>query len=139
METIHRVSARPRRSAIVGVWIMVALVTGSYAFGETIEVGPGDTESLATFIEETVVPDQGLLLDVRTPEEYRSGHIPHAENIDYREIADAMGGVDRDTPIVVYCRSGNRSSRALSTLQSMGFSNVVNFGGIIHWEGEIER
>lgn len=127
------------QKAAVTIFVAAMVVSGPYAFGEQIDVTPRNTESLTAYIEETVVTDQGLLLDVRTPEEYRAGHIPHAENIDYREIAEAMSGIDRDTPIVVYCRSGNRSSRALSTLQSMGFSNVVNFGGIIHWDGTVEE
>lgn len=78
-----------------------------------------------------------IIVDVRTPAEYRSGHIPGAVNIDYRDIANQPPEVDRDALVVTYCRSGARASRAQATLERMGFENVVNFGGVASWPEEL--
>ncbi len=78
-----------------------------------------------------------IIVDVRTPREYRSGHIPGAVNIDHREINSQPPEVDKDTLIVTYCRSGARASRALATLERLGFDNVINFGGVSSWPGEL--
>jgi phage shock protein E len=73
-----------------------------------------------------------LWIDVRTPEEYSSGHVEGAVNIPYTEISARIGEVteDKDATIYVYCRSGRRSGIAQSELQQSGFSNVVNVGGL---------
>jgi rhodanese-related sulfurtransferase len=93
-----------------------------------------DPEVLARLIEEA--RDEFLLIDVRSPGEYAAGHIPTAENIDYRVIGDRMADGDRDVPVVVYCRSGNRSGRAARTLSRLGYT-IVDFGGISRWDGPI--
>ncbi|NBB90975.1 MAG: rhodanese-like domain-containing protein [Spirochaetes bacterium] len=78
-----------------------------------------------------------IVVDVRTPAEYRSGHIPGAVNIDHRQIGERPPEVDREALIVTYCRSGARASRAQATLERMGFENVVNFGGVASWPEEL--
>jgi rhodanese-related sulfurtransferase len=93
-----------------------------------------DPEVLARLIEQA--RDEFLLIDVRSPGEYAAGHIPTAENIDYRVIGDRMADGDRDVPVVVYCRSGNRSGRAARTLSRLGYT-IVDFGGISRWDGPI--
>jgi len=67
-----------------------------------------------------------LLLDVRTPGEFREGHLAGALNVPVDEVAARHGvlGVPRDGDIVVYCKSGKRAARARETLQSLGYSNV---------------
>ena len=80
-----------------------------------------------------------IILDVRTPEEYASGHIPGAinipnENIDIRQLPELP---DKDQMILVYCRSGNRSKQASEKLAALGYTNVVEFGGIRDWPGEV--
>ena len=80
-----------------------------------------------------------VLLDVRTQEEYASGHIPGAicipnETIGSEEIPELP---DKDQLILVYCRSGNRSKQASQKLAEQGYTNVVEFGGINGWTGEI--
>ncbi len=71
-------------------------------------------------------------IDVRTAEEYGSGHVPEAVNIPYEEIAERISEVtgDKDAPIYVYCRSGRRSGIARETLIAEGFTNVTNVGGL---------
>ena len=80
-----------------------------------------------------------ILLDVRTEEEYNEGHIPGAINLDNEDIGtDALPALpDKDRLILVYCRSGRRSKEAAEKLAALGYTRVVEFGGIITWPGEI--
>ena len=81
-----------------------------------------------------------IILDVRTPSEYESGHIPGAINLPNESIGTVPPEElpDKDQVIFVYCRSGNRSKQASKKLAFLGYTNVVEFGGINSWEGEIE-
>ena len=76
-----------------------------------------------------------IILDVRTEEEYNSGHIPNAILIPNETITDKMPDLlpDLDAEILVYCRSGNRSAQAAKKLIAIGYTNVYDFGGIIDW------
>ena len=79
-----------------------------------------------------------ILLDVRTPEEFVDKHIPGAINIPNEIIeTQALSQLpDKDQLILVYCRSGNRSKQASEKLVALGYTNVVEFGGINDWPGE---
>lgn len=77
--------------------------------------------------------DSILLVDVRTPEEFASGHIPGAINIPYTSISEIDKVYQDGTPVVLYCRSGRRSGIALDELKKLGYSQVFNFGGIGRW------
>ncbi len=72
-----------------------------------------------------------IWIDVRTTDEFNSGHIDGAVHIPYEEIAARITEVttDKDATIHLYCRSGNRSGIAQQTLQTMGFTNTLNEGG----------
>ena len=82
-----------------------------------------------------------IILDVRRPDEFATGHIPNAINIPNESIGtDEISELpDKDQLILVYCRSGNRSKQASQKLVKLGYSNVVEFGGINNWKGEIEK
>ena len=82
-----------------------------------------------------------VILDVRREDEYASGHIPGAINVANETIVDKEPAElpDKDQLILVYCRSGNRSKQASEKLAKMGYTNIVEFGGINEWAGEIER
>ena len=80
-----------------------------------------------------------LLIDVREPEEFNSGHIPGARNIPLSAITTAELPADLFSSICLYCLSGIRSSRAVRQLKKMGYTNVRSIGGIKKWKGEIER
>ena len=81
-----------------------------------------------------------IILDVRTPEEFADKHIPGAINIPNETISteEIPELPDKDQLILVYCRSGNRSKQASEKLVKLGYTNVVEFGGIIDWPGETE-
>ena len=91
-------------------------------------------EAIAIMEEETGY----LILDVRTPEEFRDKHIPGAVNIPNETIgSDEIPELpDKDQLILVYCRSGNRSKQAAEKLAALGYTNITEFGGINDWPGE---
>lgn len=80
-----------------------------------------------------------LILDVRTEEEFNSGHIEGAILLPDYEIADQAVAVlnDKAATILVYCRSGQRSAGAVKTLNKLGYTNIIDFGGINDWTYEI--
>lgn len=81
-----------------------------------------------------------VLLDVRTYQEYRSGHIPGSQNVPLQVIDRVEETVEnKDTPLYVYCQSGARSRQAIRILKQMGYSNVNNIGGIAAYYGKVER
>ena len=81
-----------------------------------------------------------VLLDVRTPEEYREGHIPGSRNVPLQAIDSAAAVIkEKDTPIFAYCYSGARSAQAVSVLEGIGYTNVKNIGGIAAYAGKVEH
>ncbi|KHL70227.1 hypothetical protein SF06_10070 [Pseudomonas flexibilis] len=72
-----------------------------------------------------------VLIDVRTSQEFAAGALPGAQHIPHFRIAEGIAAVapDKDTPIVLYCRSGRRSSLAQDRLLEMGYRHVINAGG----------
>lgn len=81
-----------------------------------------------------------IILDVRTPEEFAEGHIPNAINIPNESIGSAELSQlpNKDQLIFVYCRSGRRSKEAAQKLANLGYTNIVEMGGINDWNGELE-
>lgn len=97
-------------------------------------------EDINVGVDESKATEGAVLLDVRTKDEYRGGHVPGSKNIDVGEIEKATSVVgDKATPLFVYCLSGARSGRAVSALKSMGYSNVKNIGGINSYTGPVEK
>ena len=83
---------------------------------------------------------ESVLIDARDPKEYAAGHIPGSVNVPAGSIHMVDTEIpDLDTPVYVYCLSGARSSRAVASLQNMGYTNVKNIGGINKYKGHIEK
>ena len=82
-----------------------------------------------------------IILDVRTVEEYNEGHIPNAICIPNETInEDVINKLpNKEQLILIYCRSGNRSKQAAQKLNKLGYTNLIEFGGIIDWKGEIVK
>ncbi len=82
-----------------------------------------------------------IILDVSRPDEYAAGHIPNAINVPNESIStvEIPELPDKDQLILVYCRSGRRSKEASEKLVKLGYTNIVEFGGILDWKGEIEK
>ena len=85
--------------------------------------------------------DSYIILDVRRADEFAQGHIPGAINVANESIVEEACKrlPDKHQLIYVYCRSGNRSKQAAEKLTALGYTNIVEFGGIIDWTGEIEK
>ena len=81
-------------------------------------------------------PEDLVVLDVRTPEEFAEGHIEDAVLIDFyaEDFADRLEELDRDVPYLLYCRSGNRSGQVAEMMEELGFTDVADVdGGIVAW------
>ena len=91
-------------------------------------------------VKEYSATDGAVLLDVRTPGEYREGHIPGSKNVPLQSIDKVADMIDnKATPIFVHCLSGARSRQATAVLQQMGYTKVKNIGGISAYAGKVER
>ena len=102
---------------------------GMFDFFKKTDINEGVRRYAAT--------ENAVLLDVRSPREYREGHIPESMNVPLQELEDVVS-VREDTPLFVYCYSGARSRQAVAQLRDMGYYNVHNIGGIATYEGQIE-
>ena len=116
--------------------VLVLAGCSSAAKGEAVNTYRQVTAKEAALLMET--EENYIILDVRTETEYAEKHIPNAvcipnETIGTSEIPQLP---DKQQLILVYCRSGNRSKQAASKLAALGYTNVVEFGGINDWTGE---
>jgi len=87
-------------------------------------------------IDENNNNQEFVILDVRTDEEYKSGHIANSMNIDYKssDFKDQVGKLDKNKTYLTYCRSGRRSTGASKTMKELGFENIIMIeGGMIAW------
>ena len=115
------------------------LLTGCAAALNTEEAKSYRQISMAEAVEMMEKEENYIILDVRTEQEFAAGHIPGAillpnETIGTKEIPHLP---DKDQLIMVYCRSGNRSKQASGKLVQLGYTNIVEFGGINSWPGEV--
>ena len=120
---------------LLSVFLAAILLVGCSAPKETASYRQISMDEAITMMEE----ESGyIILDVRTPEEFADKHIPGAVNIPNETIAaeEIPELPDKDQLILVYCRSGNRSKQASKKLAALGYTNVVEFGGINSWPGE---
>ena len=90
-------------------------------------------------VEVSAVPENGFLLDVREANEWEIGHLPGAVRISVNELPARLNELDTAREMVVYCRSGARSGRAVDLLRQAGFRKVKNMvGGILRWSDEVD-
>ena len=120
---------------IVIAIISILLLSGCGAASATLNYKQISTDEAVTMMQQQ---SDYIILDVRTEEEYEEAHIPGAicipnETIGSAEIPELP---DKDQLIMVYCRSGNRSKQAAEKLAKLGYTNIVEFGGINDWTGE---
>ncbi len=117
--------ARLARPAVFGVATLLLSACGAGGGG----AGASSTEAAGPTVESLAAAPNVLLLDVRRPDEFASGHVEGAVNIPLGETArmvEAIGAKDR--PVVLHCRSGNRSGQAMKDLRAAGFTQLVNGG-----------
>ena len=98
--------------------------------------GINQSISVSDFDKKISATPNVQLIDVRTPEEYAGGHLKNAININYNsdDFEHQLASLDKSKPVLVYCLSGGRSSKAASKMQEMEFSEIYNLdGGIMKW------
>lgn len=120
--------------------LSISLVMGLVTVGCQAQTASNDVVNIdinvADFAAGLDSTDNALLLDVRTDAEFASGHLTGATQIDfYRgDFQEALSALDKNQPVFVYCRSGNRSGKAAKQMKAMGFKEVYNLeGGIGAW------
>ena len=94
--------------------------------------------SLQEGLDRCKADPKGVLVDVRTPEEYEEGHIPGSRNLPLDELVQAKNMPDRNASLYLYCHNGARSRQAAAMLKRMGYWNVTNIGGLMGYRGTIE-
>ncbi len=94
-------------------------------------------QEASTLIQDNQNNPDFIILDVRTPEEFTDGHIESAINLDFysETFRDKLDSMDKNQTYLIYCRSGNRSGKALSIMTELNFREVYNISdGIIGWQ-----
>lgn len=110
----------------LNIAVPVAVVVAYLVFKRLGQVKPEDAHRL--------VKEGAKLVDVRSPGEFSSGHLPGALNIPLHELSAGAGKLGaKDKPVVLYCASGTRSSMARSVLKGQGFTQVFNLGSMSRW------
>ncbi|MBC5772506.1 rhodanese-like domain-containing protein [Pontibacter sp. KCTC 32443] len=110
--------------------ILVTLVAAFFSCAEPQQEGTAVKTLTPTEYKEKA-SKEGVLVDVRTPEEYAAGHLTEATNSNFLDgtFAESIKGWDQEKTYYLYCASGNRSGKAAKLMQEAGFKNVYNIGG----------
>ena len=116
---------------IIILIIAVVIVMSLSGTNKSVIQSPNSEE-----ISEIIQDKSITIIDVRTAEEYKTGHVEGAINIPYDEIENEVN-YDKDQTIAVYCRTGVRSSEAAKTLEKMGYTKIYDLGGIEDFNVEL--
>lgn len=113
------------------ILFLFGLLFGAFGLGAQARIDLPQLKALLVQDKKTVV------LDVRTLDEWAEGHLPMArlltlDRIDAQSAAEAIPA--KDTPVVVYCRSGNRSAQAIRLLKELGYTKLWDFGAATNWK-----
>ena len=131
------------KKVIIILIILAVIIGGVIMLNKNTEKETTNQIQYVSMDEITTIMQENtnyIILDARTIDEYNEGHIPNAICIPNETIDETVTTKlpNKDQLILIYCRSGNRSKQAALKLQQLGYTNLVEFGGIIDWGGEIE-
>ena len=126
----------------IAIVILAALLVGTWPCGAS--TGQTDLRGISAgqfkrILDQHREDPDVVLLDIRTPAEYKSGHISGAILLDYyaSDFVDRLKGLDRDKTYLIYCRSGNRSGKSLAIFEKLGFRHAYHLEtGIRGWMQE---
>lgn len=106
--------------------VTTALFFSSFSCGKV--EGGGNSSQVTPSLEDVFKEKNVVILDVRTPEEFAKGHVPGAVNLPVSDVASKVEATipNKNTPVVVHCAAGARSARAVSTMEKLGFSKLVD-------------
>ena len=121
-ELLSSIEGYPRLEMALDKYLM-AIPSGYYTIASVEE------------LKSLVADRQALLVDVREPLEYQSGHIPKAINIPLRMISRNLSKIPSDRPVILYCSTGYRSSMGVMTLHLLNYDNVMGFPlSLVGWQ-----
>ena len=121
-DTLASLEEYPRLEMVLDQYLMT-IPSGYYTIANVKE------------LKDLIADRQALLIDVREPSEYQSGHIPSAINIPLRTISRNLSKIPSDRPIILYCSTGYRSSMGVMTLHLLNYDNVQGFPpSLVGWE-----
>ncbi|HEX7456552.1 MAG TPA: rhodanese-like domain-containing protein [Candidatus Nanoarchaeia archaeon] len=142
-----------KKLGILLIVVLIALVGGFFLISgsENVEDETPDVRNQAQVIED-ITPKEAhslisdnkesgdfVIVDLRTPDEYASGHIEGATNLDYYSdtFRDELENLDKNKTYLIHCQSGRRSSAALEIMKNLGFKKVYNMtGGMVEWQAK---
>ncbi len=128
-----------RLKRLVAIWttILMLVLTGTAVLSADARFADVTIAQARQLIQERNGQADFVVLDVRTPEEFTAGRLPGAVNVDIQvpKFQDRLAALDRGKTYLVYCRTGNRSARAVQVMKSLGFQSVYHMTeGILRWE-----
>lgn len=122
-------------------FILSLIIITAFTLGVNAQNSNHQILNKATYQDSLVQPNV-TLIDVRTSEEYESGHLDKAQNIDFLNeelFITEIEKFDKSQPIYIYCRSGNRSGKAATLMQELGFQTIYDLeGGYLNWTSKSE-
>lgn len=124
-----------KKTIVWGVFCLVMCMT--YAFGQSAKAVQKVSANTFKRTLDSIANKQ--VIDVRTPEEFETGHLKGAKNINIydADFAEKVGSLDKTVPVMVYCKGGARSVDAVKRMQQMGFEHIYDLeGGILSWENK---
>lgn len=120
------------------LYIVFIVIAAALIFGKRVFVSKDMNNVTAEEAYQLIKDNKDILvIDVRTPQEYKSGHIAGAKNIPVNEISSRIGELEKykEKPILVHCASGSRSPKAVNILQKNDFKNVYHLNrGLLRWK-----
>jgi rhodanese-related sulfurtransferase len=118
--------------------LVIIMSIFSFLFGGKAQQNNNITILDAASFKEAITGKKVHIIDVRTPNEFKSGHIKKAKNVDFFNQTNFMNffnSINKEEPVYLYCRSGNRSQKAARKLDSLGFKNIYDLrGGYMNWK-----
>lgn len=119
---------------LITAFILAIAIAAASATGHA-----ADADTASRIIAERISSDDFVLLDVRTPGEYKGARIENARLLNFYapDFRESLAGMDRDKEYLVYCATGGRSSAAVALMRKLGFTRIIHLdGGIMSWARE---
>lgn len=124
--------------------VLIILMIGIFITGCSNHEATNNTNNTYNFISgneayKMIRNEDVVIIDVRSKEEFNTGHLENAVNIPHTSIGSEIKSIvnDLNQKIIIYCRSGARAETASNTLVNLGYTNVYTFGGLNSWSYEI--
>ena len=121
---------------------LIVVLSGVFMLVASCSIGQNKNDIQIDEFQKKIATENYILVDVRTAEEYTEGHLEGALNIDYfsATFSDEISNIGLEKPVLVYCRSGNRSGKSMRIMSDLGFKEVYNLiGGIKGWKAKNNR